>query len=431
MTGLRPLRALRGQARLIILAVLLAVILVLSISVFVEYIQVDEIELPDLGGRPFSEATALLRERDLVPVSYPENIPGAKVETITSQTPSPGSLVRRGRSVAIGVHRPPAASRAPVLQGLTWQQAVNAVAAVNLTIESIDYAHSSQPAGRVISQSPEPGERVEAERGLQLVVSRGPEQPEMAMPELGGQPLERALDRLQEMGLRSVERVATGVSSDAAGRVVSQEPAAGDPVHAGTPVILGYNLSPRQVVPVPELVGQRPEMAGRLLRAAGLSLGELHYVEDDDAPRGTIVEALPSGYTLPGTPVALTVNAASGSFDELRDELAEEQADDRDDFPGGPARRRPGGGERDGPSEEAEAGGRRVNVTFDPASLGVRSLLERDYDLRLVVEDDEGERTVIDRRVRAGERVSAVILVHGDAMLQTYINDVFFQAWRP
>lgn len=417
------------RGRLVLAVVLLAIILAFSIVAAIRYLQVDEIQLPDLRGMQFGEAVSLLRDRNLVPVSYPENVPGAAIEAVTSQTPPPGAVVRQGRTVAIGVHRPPEASRAPVLVGLTADQAINTVTAVNLTLDNVEYAHGSQPAGRVIGQRPEPGERVDSDAGLAIVVSRGPEQARVTIPDLVGMPLERARRQLQELGVRRVESLVGGVSFDSPGTVSAQQPAAGEAVSSASPVVLSYNLSARQVVPVPSLVGQSADMADRLLRAAGLSVGELRYVDEAEVPRGSVVEVSPSGFTLRGTPIALTVFAESGSLDGLR------AGSDEDPFglPGEEAveTRRASGdasGDETPPGDDA---GRRVSVTFDPASLGVRSLVERDYDLRLVVQDDEGERTVVDRRVRAGETVSAVVVVQGDAILQTYINGVFFQAWRP
>lgn len=427
-----------------LLAMILLVILGLAVTAVLRYLRVEEIRLPDLAGMPYAEAAALLRNQNLVPVSYPENVQGVPVEVVTSQTPPAGSVVRQGRNVAIGVNRPPEASRAPVLVGLLADQAISTARAVNLRLESVDYAHSSQPAGRVIEQQPEPGERVGPEEGVTIVVSRGPRLAQIAMPDLVGVPVERARRQLLEMGLRSVQVMASGVSFEAPGMVASQDPPAGSEIAISTPVLLGYRLSAREVVPVPDVVGRNAELAERMLRAAGLQVGEVQYLEDPATPSGTVVQASPSSYTLRGSPVVLTLNARQGSFDDLG---AEDPFDfgfgsnDREDDFG------PGGLDREGSDDrtrtaddreelasdggEIPVSGRRVSVTFDPANLGVRSLLERDYDLRLVVQDDNGERTVIDRRVGAGESVSAVVLVEGDAMLQTYINGVFFQAWRP
>lgn len=438
MASVRPRHALRGPVRLVLVAALLSLILITGLVIVLRYLQVDETSLPDLRGMQYAEAAALLRERSLVPVAYPDNVPGSEIESVTSQSPAPGTTVREGRSISVGVHRPPEASQAPVLVGLTEQQALNTARNLNLVLESVEYSFSSQPAGRVISQAPESGGSLAAGEGLSVVVSRGPEQRAVEMPDLQGMSLEAASSRLEELGFRSIELIATGVSFDSPGTVRSQKPQADERVSSSTPVILGYELPAREVVKVPELQGRHADFAGRLVRAAGLRVGEVRYAEDPEASPDSVLEVLPSGYTLRDTPLVLTVNAPQGAFDDLR---VEDTEADAHDLPGGPGDGDDlmglfpdqGSEDRTGGRGEEELGdsGRRVTVSFDPAQLGVRSLLEEAYDLRLVVNDDEGERTVIDRRVGAGQSVSAVVVVHGDALLQTYINGIFFQAWRP
>jgi hypothetical protein len=62
----------------------------------------------------------------------------------------------------------------------------------------------------------------------------------------------------------------------------------------------------------------------------------------------------------------------------------------------------------------------------------VRRLLEEPYNLRLVITDDLGERTALDEQLDAGEIATTTVNVYGsEAMLQTFIDGVFFQAWRP
>jgi hypothetical protein len=58
--------------------------------------------------------------------------------------------------------------------------------------------------------------------------------------------------------------------------------------------------------------------------------------------------------------------------------------------------------------------------------------MDQGYQLKLVVRDSEGERTVLDRAMKAGESLVMTVQVHGGSpLLQTYIDGVFFQAWRP
>jgi hypothetical protein len=85
-----------------------------------------------------------------------------------------------------------------------------------------------------------------------------------------------------------------------------------------------------------------------------------------------------------------------------------------------------------GTSRVQDDGSRVIPFRFEPASVGVASLMREPYRLRLVVADDEGERTVFDRELAAGEALAVPVRVVGDEpLLQTFLNGSFFQAWRP
>jgi hypothetical protein len=160
------------------------------------------------------------------------------------------------------------------------------------------------------------------------------------------------------------------------------------------------------------VAGFEPWRARVALRSAGLAIGPVETVRRDDLPGG-VVETRPAGLTVAGAPVALVVNRAAGDVPTRGDEALGEDRDERPDLVVGD-------------------GARTVPFRFDPSELGVRILTEQAYRLRLVVRDDEGERTVLDRSVPAGQEVRATVRVRGEApLLQTYVNGVFFQAWRP
>jgi hypothetical protein len=57
--------------------------------------------------------------------------------------------------------------------------------------------------------------------------------------------------------------------------------------------------------------------------------------------------------------------------------------------------------------------------------------MQQDYNLRLAVTDEQGERELLNRKIPAGQAITASFKVYGEATLQTYINDVLFMAWNP
>src|SRR5690625_2493550 len=445
MVSEAPTRAPRPWLRIVVVALLAAVILVAAIIQLRRYIEVDVVELPDLVGMPYDEALAQLRSNGLVAEPYPDNSRNFPAQVVTAQAPPAGSMVRSGRNISVGVNQPTEVS-APGLVGLHINEATALMREAGLVIETVTFENSDSAVGTIISQQPGPGVTLSGQAGVTVVVSRGAGDPTAVLPDVVGLPVETARRRLQEAGFRSIQPVATGISFNDYGVVEEQSPEPENEVAVTVPVQLNYRLSAREVVEVPSVVGQSATSASMLVRAGGLPVGEHRYAEDTDQPRGVVIESSPAGYTLVDTPVSLVVNASEGSYDSLRSRVQDEE----DDFLAQDGRgslfgddRQPGDwltrrgtedtrAQREEPEqEELPEGARRIPVTFDPTNLGVRALLEDEYDLRLVVQDEQGERVVIDQRVPAGEVVRDDVIVYGDALLQTYINGVFFQAWRP
>lgn len=387
------------------------------------YLSVDEVRMPDLVGMPYDAATQVLRRQGLDPVTFVEYVAGVAANTVSSQSPEAGAIVKRSRTVHLGVNTPPAEARIPDMIGMREADAVRRASDLNLPIASVRYAPDTRPAGTVVDHRPEGGARLGTGERLELVVSSGTERPEVALPQLEGLDVDEAAARLREMGFGRVETLPSAVSFTRPRSVVSMYPAAGATVPPSTPVVLHYALSSATVVSVPEIVGMPQWRAQLALRAAQLRIGQVTYVQDPAQPEG-VIDVKPTGYTLPGTPVLLTVNGTPPTLPLPDFDLpVRDGSSDLDPR---------GGGLDAGPTEPVDIGGRSVPFTFDPTFMGVRRLLEQPYQLRLVISDDRGERTALDRRMDPGEVVSTTVVVYGDApLLQTYIDEVFFQAWRP
>lgn len=388
------------------------------------YLTVDEVRMPDLVGMPYDAAVQVLRREGLDPVTFVEYVAGVAANTVSSQTPEPGAIVKRSRTVHLGVNTPPAEARIPDMIGMREEDAIRRAADLNLPIGTVRYAPDARAAGTVVDHIPEGGGRLGPGERLELVVSAGSERPAVSLPELEGLDVDDAVARLRGLGFGRVETLPSAVSFTRPRSVVAMYPAAGNAVPPSTPVVLHYALSSATVVSVPDVVGLPQWRAQLALRAAQLRIGPVTYVQDPAQPEG-VIDVKPTGFTLPDTPVLLTVNGtppdlALPNFDlPVRD-----RSDDLDPRGASGA----GGG---GAGQPVDIGGRSVPFTFDPTFMGVRRLLEQPYQLRLVISDDRGERTALDQRLDAGEVVSTTVVVYGEAMLQTYIDDVFFQAWRP
>ena len=424
---------------LVVAAMLVAVFIMTGISIR-QYFTVSESRLPNLVGMTLEEAARVLRQSHLEPVAYAEEVPGVAPDTVTSQAPAAGDIVKHGRTISLGVNTPMAAVRVPRLIGMTQTAALARAEEIHLVVPSISYRYSPEAAGTVIGQDPEGEGSLAQDQRLTLVVSQGPAPQQVALPDVQGLDVSAAVEQLRRLGFRRIETAPSAVSFDRPQAVTGMRPAAGTTVPTSTPVALFYSLSALNVVQVPSLAGMPLWRAQLALQAARLRIGRVVYVQEPDKPAG-VLTASPWAYTVPGTPIDLTVNGTA-SADPLPDfpdleapplglpgfDVPGDRSPTGDLPPFPPA----GGDVPDGQTLEVGPGGRTVPFVFNPTQMGVRRLLESTYELKLVVADDRGERTLIDRPVGPGEIVSTSVGVYGDsALLQTYIDGVFFQAWRP
>jgi len=409
----------RRRFRLVALATLLVVVGVFAVISVRDYFTVHEVRLPDVVGMPFPDAARVLRQAGLQPQAFVENLPGATNQAVTAQAPDAGTVVRQGRVIHVGVNNPPAQMRVPTMTGSSEADALKRASELKLPVTSLIYQADRADAGTVIAQEPAAGGELGADGKLALTVSTGPARKPLTMPDLEGMDHAAAVAKLKALGFTEVEALPGGVSFDKVGAVTSTRPKAGSTVPPGTPVAVFYALSGRAIVKVPDVAGMAVWRAQLALEAAQLRIGHVTYVQQSDKPQG-VMKVEPSGYTLPGTPVQLTVNGTPGARPLQGGGVGN-----------GPSSTGAGSGSNGGGATSA-GGTRTVPFSFDPKSMGLKRLMDHAYQLKLVVRDAQGERTVLDRAMKAGESFVTTVQVHGsDALLQTYIDGVFFQAWRP
>jgi beta-lactam-binding protein with PASTA domain len=98
---------------------------------------------------------------------------------------------------------------------------------------------SSAPAGSVLRTEPQGGTELRVGAPVTIVVSNGEEEPDtVKVPSLVGEEFDDARDTLDELGLDAEGRAAVPLFGRDDGRVVDQDPRAGETVERGTTVTL-------------------------------------------------------------------------------------------------------------------------------------------------------------------------------------------------
>ena len=138
----------------------------------------------------------------------------------------------------------------------------------------------------------------------------------VAVPEVTGMTQEAASAALAAAGLAAGTVAQQCSDSVPAGSVISQDPASGTTVDAGSSVALVVALGPCTVpVTVPNVVGQSPSDAIAAVQAAGLLVGTLAQQHSDTVPAGAVAAQTPvGGSSVPhGTAVALVISLGPNS----------------------------------------------------------------------------------------------------------------------
>lgn len=161
----------------------------------------------------------------------------------------------------------------------------------------------NKPAGVVMEQQPEAGERVAEGGSVLLTVSRGPARE--VVPDLIGAQLNEALDDLQKAGFES--DVSQVFATELSGVVVEQEPVGGTKLEKGSAVALTVSKGPKPV-PVPDVVGMQASEATAALRKAGFEVNLVPVPSQE--PAGTVVAQNPAAGTLPKPGTAVRLNVA-------------------------------------------------------------------------------------------------------------------------
>jgi len=200
-------------------------------------------------------------------------------------------LVGIGAAWAFGLFDTTPKIVVPEVIGMTENEAVDALTAVELAVGPIERVFSEEPSGTVLSQSPEPGVELEVAGEVSLTVSKGKEL--FAMPDLVGMTEDEALQALRDAGfeLDTIKREFNKDVPD--GQVFKQEPVAGANVPGGSLVTL-YVSKGTELAKVPDVVGKKQGEAKTTLEKAGFSVKVVDESSDTVAT-GLVIRQTPDG----------------------------------------------------------------------------------------------------------------------------------------
>ena len=228
-----------GAGKLLVLLAALGATYLLSAFLAVRMsVRASEVTVPDLAGRSVNDASAKLEDLGLT-LRVDENrrtdqkIPAGSV---VQQDPTPGSHVRRQRSIHVWVSQGEEVIVVPSLVGDSERSAAVRLAQGGLKlagtaeVRSHDYAPDA-----VIAQDPAPGTHGAT---VALLVNRGVRGVSYVMPDLIGVNGDRAGEILRGHGFRVAVVASNPYPGVAAGIVLRQSPQGGFRIAPGEPISL-------------------------------------------------------------------------------------------------------------------------------------------------------------------------------------------------
>jgi eukaryotic-like serine/threonine-protein kinase len=194
----------------------------------------------------------------------------------------------------------------PDLTNQTVPQATTQLEALGLTIGTVKAEFSDQvDAGKIISQDPGDGVRLEKGGAVNLVVSKGVEM--VPVPSVVNQPEGKAFQILRDAELQPVPGPQEYSAKVPEGNVIKQDPRAGESVPKGSQVTYIVSRGVK-MIQVPDVVGKTSSQARAILTKAQLKYSVAEEFSDTVA-KGVVISQNPSGGMVPiGSTVTITVS---------------------------------------------------------------------------------------------------------------------------
>jgi beta-lactam-binding protein with PASTA domain len=190
-------------------------------------------------------------------------------------------------------------------QGIKESLAVEAILNDGFEPKVSKLPNSEVEAGIVYEQDPGPGSRLAKGSIVTVLVSTG--KPEVRVPDVVGKTEADAVAELTRAGL-DANSVQINSSQDA-GTVTAQSPAAGTVLVEGSEVRINVSKGPKPIA-VPSVVGLTYEQASSQLQTAGFAVRRIDV--DSEQPLGVVVDQSPAGNSTAAKGAIVVLSVSKG-----------------------------------------------------------------------------------------------------------------------
>ncbi len=193
----------------------------------------------------------------------------------------------------------------PNFENMTLEEAQTQITSLDLKAEVTEAASSTVEEGKIISQTPEEGEKLKKGETIKIVVSKGPETTEL--PSFIGKKISEARDMALNIGITLNEEMQNSTTVEE-GYVIGQATNEGELVKSGDTVTI-YVSSGAKKTKVPYVIGMDEGTANATLVNASLK-ANITYVSDEEKENGKVISQSKEANeeVAEGTTIDITVN---------------------------------------------------------------------------------------------------------------------------
>ena len=165
-------------------------------------VSTGNVNLPDLTGMTQADAMKALADLKLIGNPVTQEAADKPAGTVISQD-RPAGLVPQSTTVTITIAQAPTTAAVPDVAGMTYDQAVSALANAGLkTVTRQNSASATVPTDQVINTNPPKGTQVALTQTITIVVSTGPQT--AVVPKVTGSSYDQAKATLNQQGFMNV-----------------------------------------------------------------------------------------------------------------------------------------------------------------------------------------------------------------------------------
>ena len=213
----------------------------------------EEVMVPQVIGKELSDALLEMQVKELYPkivLRYSDN-PEDK-GMVLDQTPVAGSIVKAGKRINLTVSRGTVVDKVEDFKGWNIDDVKShlktlfaAMSKPLITLDEPLYEYNAAEAGTVLSQNPPAGKSISDPIVLKLVVSRGPENEKISVPNITGLSLREIYSQMASSDL--MFDFSTGETDASEPQIISQMPIANE--------VLAKNSRVEAVIGFPQAKG--------------------------------------------------------------------------------------------------------------------------------------------------------------------------------